>query len=659
MIMPQSPNKSLAKRLAILCLLAVSLLSVIAASLSQRLNETANRLDTDPGNAALFKDESSIPASATPPTEAQTTNATAVVEIASEYVGSSQCKRCHEKEFESYSKTTHSQSFRLTDSKEEPPPTSFIHRASARYYEVIHDDQQLIHRETILDDEGESIAVTAAAMKYTVGSGTHARTYLFESDGFLVESPLTWYQDIKSWAMSPGYDSASHFGFTRTASSRCVFCHVGSIDPLEGNPHRFSVSEPAIGCERCHGPGAGHIAKHDPPVTLSVSAGMVDRVVHPTNLSREIGEAICQQCHLQGAVSVESAESTVWDYRPGDRLTSLRSDFQYETDGQSMKIVGHVEQMQASVCYQQSKTMTCTTCHNPHAPTTASESSEVYRQACFSCHGEHDCGLELKTRVKRAGNDCAHCHMPVAPTNVTHAAFHNHRIAVYDESPVAIVGKSDDIFVLVDDPTLAPSEVNRRKALAMHRIARRNDPFVNLELFHERSTESLFNLHQGGVNDSELLSALAMDAVGHEYPEIAEILAQEVMAQEQLPTAAYIEAVRLLGELAFHQGKSESALSFYRRLSEHSREATDWYYLGLSEQNSGNTTNAIVALENSLRIDPTLIPAHQALAAILSSIGQEQLAATHIRDATRLEQRRPREDPKSKSELTIEGAPNP
>ena len=49
----------------------------------------------------------------------------------------------------------------------------------------------------------------------SIGSGHHSRSYIVEDDGFLVESPVTWYSSIEKWAMSPGYDRRFHMGFER------------------------------------------------------------------------------------------------------------------------------------------------------------------------------------------------------------------------------------------------------------------------------------------------------------------------------------------------------------------------------------------------------------------------------------------------------------
>jgi hypothetical protein len=178
------------------------------------------------------------------------------------YVGSQACIRCHQAQHKSYSQTLHSKSFREPDSNGDPAVGRYIHAASSRTYESYHDGEQLRHRETLVSGDNETIAITDIPMKYVVGSGEHAKSYLYESDGFLFQSPITWYAETGRWEMSPGYNRPDHKSFTRVVTEDCLFCHVGMIERASDNESSFQIVEQAIGCERCHGPGQSHVAFH-------------------------------------------------------------------------------------------------------------------------------------------------------------------------------------------------------------------------------------------------------------------------------------------------------------------------------------------------------------------------------------------------------------
>ena len=81
----------------------------------------------------------------------------------------------------------------------EAPDGSHDHALSSRRYRVLRKDgTALWHREMLLTatsvgpQTGGEVVVSEFPVKYVVGSGRHSRTYLVETDGFLVESPLTW-----------------------------------------------------------------------------------------------------------------------------------------------------------------------------------------------------------------------------------------------------------------------------------------------------------------------------------------------------------------------------------------------------------------------------------------------------------------------------------
>ena len=90
------------------------------------------------------------------------------------------------------------------------------------------------------------------------------------------------------------------------------------------------------------------------------ATAMEDAIVQPASLTRDLSEAICQQCHLQGDVKVHPYGRDDWSFRPGQPLNQTRVDYRLEADESAMSLLGHVEQMHQSVCYQGSDRFTCT-----------------------------------------------------------------------------------------------------------------------------------------------------------------------------------------------------------------------------------------------------------------------------------------------------------
>src|SRR5262249_38622948 len=218
-----------------------------------------------------------------------------------EYVGSAACVRCHEGHAASFHRTGMGRSMAPVDLRREPPDGGYDHTPSQRRYQVVRKGGQMRHRELLLTEGKEEVVLSDFPVTYVVGSGRHSLTYLAEVDGFLVESPVTWYAAKKAWGMSPGYDSPTQMGFEGFVGEGCLTCHAGRAEAIDGSLHRMKIAGAAIGCERCHGPGALHAERHR---EKHPAAGVDDTIVNPARLPRDLAEAVCSQCHLRSSATI-------------------------------------------------------------------------------------------------------------------------------------------------------------------------------------------------------------------------------------------------------------------------------------------------------------------------------------------------------------------
>ena len=88
-------------------------------------------------------------------------------------------------------------------------------------------------------------------------------------------------------------------------------------------------------------------------------------IVNPEWLSTDLQLDVCQQCHLNGEVSVVREGETATSYRPGRPLSAHRAVFGLEGGSDGVNVISHADRMKASACFQESEAMTCTTCHDP------------------------------------------------------------------------------------------------------------------------------------------------------------------------------------------------------------------------------------------------------------------------------------------------------
>lgn len=548
------------------------------------------------------------------------------------YAGSEACRYCHPNQFATYLATAHSRALVEVDSEQEPPGGTFDHFASGGRYRVAVRSGRLFHDESMLLDDGSEMALASFPVRYRVGSGHFGRTYLCEADGYLMESPITWYEPRHAWDMSPGYDSPDHQSFSRSVPENCLLCHAGQIETSRDTDFRLRLVENSIGCERCHGPGENHVALHTSD--RSAEPAEVPRIVNPQRLSRAESEAICQQCHLKGDFHVAARGKRVRDYRPGLRLEEFRTEFRVQRATTGIPIVGHFEQMGQSACYRVSGTLTCTTCHDPHDPVAPGKRAEHYRSVCLTCHGERECQLPLSKRNERTENDCVACHMPRAGTEVPHVAFTHHQIGIHPLTSRPDDTGGNDLVCLSDLSLLPERERQRTLALARFERYRRESPDFRDSPEGRKvgwQIDEMFRQLPDSMVDGAVETARAELRLDQDDLRGAGQAAERALEFEEIETDIEVRALAVLGSIAFRQNQAEEARRWFARLVRIRRSAVDWYYLGLSENNCGNAEAAIAALQRSRELDPSSTGTCEALV-MLHHVRNEKQAERQLND---------------------------
>jgi Tfp pilus assembly protein PilF len=351
-----------------------------------------------------------------------------------DYVGDAACSRCHAEIAAAY--RSHPMGRSLAPVREGAEDERNGGRPGLAFesqgveYTVERRKGRLFHKATWRRNEGGAIAEIEAEVRYALGSGTRGITFLIERDGALFQSPIAWFAHTKRWDISPGYrELTARPTFERSIQPGCLFCHANQFRPVPGTQNRYETpifQGHAIGCERCHGPGALHVAQNAP-------SGETDRtIVNPADLSPLLRDSVCQQCHLQGAFRFTRAGREPLDFRPGLPIHRFWA-FYMKTQGNSDKFeaVGHVEQMESSRCFRDSQgRLGCISCHDPHRLPDPSTKAAYYRERCLGCHEQHGCALPAAERQTRGqGEDCVACHMPRSSiTNIPHTAATDHSI---------------------------------------------------------------------------------------------------------------------------------------------------------------------------------------------------------------------------------------
>jgi len=546
------------------------------------------------------------------------------------YVGAESCADCHEQEYASYLETEHSRALQDVHLADEPADTEFFHAASGRWYRVYRQDDQMWHRAWIRTEDDRELILADYPMHSAIGSGHHSRSYLLKQDGFLLESPLTWYTARNAWGMSPGYDGPVHSEFSRLVDAGCLICHAGRVEPAESSAHQVVIQQAVIGCESCHGPGSLHIDHHQSP-TLATDDAQVTvadmTIVNPSRLDRSLQESVCAECHLRGNATVYVRGRQLGDFRPGLPLADFRTDYVLESPEKSMNVVGHMEQMRLSACYRAADDMTCTTCHNPHSRPSDERRVDYFRDTCLSCHPHDACGLDRAERLQTNPQDnCVACHMPRTSTDIPHLAFTHHRIAIHDDPPDAV--RPENRAKLVPLQTRkAQSRIDddRDLGLASLEWSEKQDDDRAYQQHRSTARRLLESVSQRGLQDAEVDAGLARLYWETETPQASDF-ARATLKFASLPAGARTNALFVLGDLQFRDRDFTAARDSLRQLVRHRRHTHDWMLLGLCYRELRQSEQAIEALQTAVSISPTRADLRKMLIGALIAAGRREQA---------------------------------
>src|SRR5579864_7094211 len=170
------------------------------------------------------------------------------------YVGNQACAACHSAIYESYQRTSMARA--SGPAIDGFMPAEFTHKASGVHYRIYTENGRAW---LSFDRPGDPDVHGTRELLYYIGSGRRGLTYLFETDGFLFESPVNWYANKKMWDTAPAYQSAREIPLDLPAYTSCLRCHVSGMQaPAEGTDNRYPeppFTHNAVACERCHGSG--------------------------------------------------------------------------------------------------------------------------------------------------------------------------------------------------------------------------------------------------------------------------------------------------------------------------------------------------------------------------------------------------------------------
>ena len=555
------------------------------------------------------------------------------------YTGSTACQKCHEEVYRRYQSHPMANSLAPVADVDSPvvmgKASEFNPHKGVTCWADLDKSNQMFHAEKRVDSSGKTIFEQHVAVHFSVGSGSHGRSYLIQEGGRLSTSLLSWYSEKQRWDLSPGYQATGNPRFERQVSEACLACHAGRVT-VENNKRdtfpRNPFLEHSIGCENCHGPGQSHIAFHEGDQTPTAE----DPLLQLTSLSADLQDAVCLQCHLQGERRVLRYGRGAFSFRPGMAISDVWVTFlKSPAKDQSVQIVSQNEQMHSSKCYNASnQEMKCTTCHDPHFSPVGQQVALHYNSRCSTCHVGPDttaCTESMEFRKATTPADsCIECHMPSLPIeDVPHTAHTDHRILRSKNHSRKTRDVSDDLIeesrnmVFTDGQNQIPQhEVDRARGIFLAETAYSSDK-----------------------------PALAIEAMALLYPAMHEI-SGDIETAEAAGRAAVaggnLKAAISAWDTALKKHPDDEGLLLLRATILHDmnrwNEAADTYS-GLIKVNPhrsiyhgryahvlgrlGRWEDGIRAAQKALEINPSLIQAHMWLSQVYQQTGNPEQSQHH------------------------------
>ena len=584
------------------------------------------------------------------------------------YIDDAVCGECHVQQFASFQHVGMARSFyrpAVNKDIEDFAAPPFFHARSGQYFEMRRRGDRLVFRRWEVAADGAPIHVFETSIDWILGSGNHARTYLYRTpNGELYQLPIAWYTQTHAWGMAPGYDRRDHDGVMRRARHECLFCH-NAYPAIAAEPLSYWRSQTlpeqlpeGIGCQRCHGPGARHAA-----IAVGGNAAAIRAsIVNPARLDPLRRKDVCYECHMLPTVALSGTRRfgrDIYSFRPGQLLSDYAPPMDI-TDaamprGDRFEINHHPYRLEQSRCFRESAgALSCLTCHDPHRKVPEDERIAHYRAACLSCHA----------KAHRVTEDCTTCHMPKRRTqDVVHVVMTDHRIRRTPGGPelVAPLAEREPSVDHVEflDPASAPSGargqldrlvallrangglgfslVQRLEELITETQPQEIEPYLDLAMAQLRMRRyPELERTAARVLERSPRQPLALEWMGLARAaqtgntEEAIRFLKDAIASEPRPEAQFNLGVFLAG-----RGRTREAMGLYEQaLAARPNLAAAWIRLGDARRECGDLTGAIDAYRRALEIDPAQRRASSQLVDALDAFGDHQEAARYREHAT-------------------------
>ena len=335
-----------------------------------------------------------------------------------EYMGSSNCRSCHERFYQLWSTSHHGkamQAFSATFAKTLKPMKKPIQIGDKKFIIELNDRGGIL-RETLPDGTSKTYPV-----RHALG-GRNIYFFLVPLEkGKLQVAPLAYYVHTQLWYDSTAsmvrhfqsgpQDSAVDWTDRQlTFNTACHDCHVSQLDKNydeKTDSYHTTWNEAGINCEVCHGPAEAHIREAKKAQAAGKKLTDLKLLTWHGDLNAKQRDASCSPCHAKMIPLTR-------DFTPGELFFNHYDLVSYEDrdfyadgrdNGENYTMTGWA----ANACANSGK-LECIHCHTSSGRFRFKDNPN---QACLPCHEKRVKNIHKHSHhPKSASITCVDCHMP-------------------------------------------------------------------------------------------------------------------------------------------------------------------------------------------------------------------------------------------------------
>ncbi|WP_353405944.1 tetratricopeptide repeat protein [Pseudoteredinibacter isoporae] len=352
-----------------------------------------------------------------------------------QWLGSEQCKTCHEVEYQQWQGSHHDWAMR-------PARAPFVlGDFSDITFEHFGDKSRFYRKgeDYFVDTQNAQGKLQSFNVAYTFGFYPLQQYLLQMPKGHLQALTIAWdsrpateggqrwfhlYPNEKIGADDPLHWTGAYFNW----NSRCAECHSTNLQrnyQPETHSYQTQWSEVNVACEACHGPGGAHLkwAKAgangaDKKISrlhangrwvLKAGEFIAKREQGPRVQGEQSNQiSVCGSCHSRRRLLGEKRPHDAGEtFQAQHALQSLMEPL-YHRDGQIQDEVFVLGSFMQSKMYQHG--VECSNCHEPHSLALKAPGNAV----CSQCHvpAVYDQPKHHHHPVDSRGAQCVNCHMP-------------------------------------------------------------------------------------------------------------------------------------------------------------------------------------------------------------------------------------------------------